>query len=99
MPGLSLTLHQSTLATRTWALVPGIREAIVVALVVVALYGRSMRVGNRWPFAVGSPAGSRPDLFLWLLDRRWLVLAFLVGASLAAWVATSLQVIQTWAAR
>jgi len=104
--GLSLTIHQSTLATRIWALVPGIRELVLLALVVVALYGRTNQVRQSRFFAPLSrlvrPSGRGrrwPVFSQWLVDRWLLVLAVLAGVGVLAWVATSFRVVQAWAGR
>ena len=104
MSGFSLSLYQSTPSTRIWAIVPGIREIILVILVVVALYGRSGKVRSGRFFSSGGwtnrPSGRKPPAaFLWLMDRWWLVLATLAGVGVAAWVTTSWIVARAWALR
>ena len=101
MPGLPPILHHATQAIRTWALVPGFREWVLVALVVVALYGRSDRSRlGRWSAAAGRwfprPGRLRPGsrAVRWAVERWRPVLALLAGAAVAAWVATSLRVVR-----
>ena len=86
MSGLSLTIQQTTLTTRTWALLPGIREWVLVALVVVAVYARSGPVrSNRYLASLGRlvrptrRGRPEPAVVRWLADRWMLVLALLAG--------------------
>ena len=106
MSGLSLTIHHTTLATRIWGIVPGIREVVLVAMVVVALYGRTHRVrqsrffGSLGRLVRSSGRGrSQPAILRWLVDRWLLVFTLLAGAGVLAWVATSSHVVRAWVGR
>ena len=101
MPGSPFSIPASTLATRTWAILPGVREWVLLALLVVALFGRSnpnpsgrsLAPLGRWlrPLILGR---REPAWVSWMVDRWRLVLALLAGAGLFAWVATSFRVAQ-----
>ena len=103
MPGLSFTINPAPLTIRTWALLPGVREWVLVALVVVAVVSRAGPVrSNRFlatlgrlirPTRRGQP---EPVVIRWLLDRWKLVVALLAGAVVVAWVATTLRVVEFW---
>ena len=82
-----------------WGLLPGPREWVLVALVVVALYGRSetarrgfARVVRPWTTRPGSGASGRPAP-AWLGDRWFLVVAASAAAAVAAWVVTWMTIV------
>jgi hypothetical protein len=84
-----------------WGFLPGPREWALVALVVVALYGRSelarrgfARVVRPWttrPSGVmtGKPTPRPP----WWADRWFLIVAAVASAAVAAWVVTWMTVV------
>ena len=78
------------------SLLPGIREWALVALVVVAFYGRSVRVRPRRP-APAAQTGDRPAALGWLVERWKLAFAVLAGMAVAAWLATS-SLVARWSA-
>ena len=81
-----------------WGFLPGPREWVVLALVVVALYGRSemarrgfARVVRPWTTRpVGASGRPQPD---WLADRWFLIVAAVASAAVAAWVVTWMTVV------
>ena len=80
-----------------WGLLPGPREWLLVAMVVVTLYGRSgmarrgfTRAVRPWTTRPGGPAGSPARA--WLADR-WFVVAAAAAAGVAAWVVTWMTVV------
>jgi len=82
-----------------WGLLPGPREWVLVALVVVALYGRSetarrgfARVVRPWTTRPDSGASGRPAP-AWLGDRWFLVVAASAAAAVAAWVVTWMTIV------
>ena len=102
MPGFSQSINLAAPSTRLWALVPGLRELMLVGLVVVALYGRTTKLGKarrRLPRAwfVRPRVRTQPRALRWIVDRWMLVFALLAGAGVVAWVATSSWVIRSWA--
>ena len=82
-----------------WGLLPGPRELILVALVVVALYGRSESVRRGLPRLI-RPWTSRPVRAKghpargWLADRWFIVVASAAAAAVAAWIVTWMIVVQ-----
>ena len=82
-----------------WGLLPGPREVLLVALVVVALYGRSETVRRALP-RVLRPWTTRPlgakdrPVQAWLADRWFVVIAAAAAAAVAAWVVTWMVVAQ-----
>ena len=92
-----MTMHPPSLWL--WGLLPGPREVILVALVVVALYGRSPTVRRALP-RVLRPWTTRPDRAKgrpaqgWLADRWFIVVAAAAASAVAAWVVTWMIVAQ-----
>ncbi|WP_435009847.1 hypothetical protein P12x_001072 [Tundrisphaera lichenicola] len=81
-----------------WGLLPGPREWVLVAMVVVALYGRS-EVARRGFARVLRPWTTRPPGATgqatpgWLNDRWFLVVAVSAAAAVAAWVVTWMTIV------
>ncbi len=81
-----------------WGLLPGPREWALVAIVVVALYGRS-ETARRGFARLARPWTTRPDRSTgwprlgWPADRWFLVVAASAAAAVAAWVVTWMTVI------
>jgi len=82
-----------------WGLLPGPREWLLVALVVVALYGRSetarrgfARAVRPWTTRPSGPKG-RPAAWGWLADRWFVAVAASAAAAVAAWVVTWMNVV------
>ncbi len=81
-----------------WGLLPGPREWVLVAMVVVALYGRSetarrgfARLVRPWTTLPNRATG--PLKLGWLADRWFLIVAMAASAAVAAWVVTWMNVI------
>jgi len=94
VPGLSSTIDYATPSTRILALVPGFREWVLVALVVVALYGRSAQVRPGRFFAFRRPGRNHSAALNWLVDHWWLMFATLAGLGVLAWLATSFRIMR-----
>ncbi len=81
-----------------WGLLPGPRELLLVALVVVTLYGRSETARHGFARLV-RPWKARPDgakgrpASSWMADRWFVVLAASAAAAVAAWVVTWMTVV------
>jgi hypothetical protein len=81
-----------------WGFLPGPREWVLVALVVVALYGRS-ETARRGFARVVRPWTTRPDRAdgtpqpNWLADRWVLIVTAIASAAVAAWVVTWMTVV------
>ncbi len=81
-----------------WGFLPGPREWVLVALVVVALYGRS-ETARRGFARVVRPWTTRPDRAtgrpkpVWLADRWVLIVTAIASAAVAAWVVTWMTVV------
>ena len=81
-----------------WGLLPGFREWVLVAIVAVALYGRSelarrgiARLVRPWTTRPSRATGStRPS---WMADRWFLLAAAIASAAVAAWVVTWMNVV------
>jgi hypothetical protein len=76
-----------------WGLLPGTREWLLVALVVVALYGRSSLVRQGVarlvrPWKTRSSGTNRPPKSAWLADHWFLLFAAIASSSVAAWIVT-----------
>jgi hypothetical protein len=74
-------------------LIPGGREWLLVALVVAALYGRSMmarrgfaRVIRPWTTRPSNSKANGAPRTNWLADRWFLLLAAVASSAVAAWV-------------
>ncbi len=82
-----------------WGFLPGPRELVLVALVVVALYGRSETVRRGLPRVLRPwttrPARAKGDAARgWLADRWFIVVASAAAAAVAAWIVTWMVVVQ-----
>ncbi len=81
-----------------WGFLPGPREWVLVALVVVALYGRS-ETARRGFARVVRPWTTRPDRAtgrpkpVRLGDRWVLIVTAIASAAVAAWVVTWITVV------
>jgi hypothetical protein len=80
-----------------WGFLPGPRELALVALVVVALYGRSetarrgfARLARPWTTRPGETSATNPAR---LADRWLLVVTAIASAAVAAWVVTWMTVV------
>jgi hypothetical protein len=95
-----LTNRLTCLTNSGWVvgLLPGPREVFLVALVVLALYGRSelarrgfARLFRPWTTRpAGANGVSKPS---WLSDRWFLLIAIVASAAVAAWVVTWMTVV------
>ncbi len=96
MPGLSPTIDYATPSARILAIVPGFREWVLVALVVVALYGRTAQVRPGRFFVFRRPGrGQNHSLALnWLVAHWWSVFVTLTGLGVLAWLATSFRIMK-----
>ncbi len=82
-----------------WGLLPGPRELALVALVVVALYGRSetarrgfARLVRPW---TTRPSGAKgpPPRPVWWADRWFLAFVTIASAAVVAWIVTWMNVV------
>jgi hypothetical protein len=83
-----------------WGFLPGPREWALVALVVVALYGRSelarrgfARVVRPWTTRPSGATGKPTPRPPWWADRWFLIVAAVASAAVAAWVVTWMTVV------
>lgn len=94
MPGFSPTI--TTDAALGWprplvALIPGVREWLLLALVVVALFGRAgltrpARAVARWGSVARRRSRQPAGRLRWLTDRWFVAVVCLAGIGVAAWV-------------
>ncbi len=92
-PGILDRLSHPAILGWLWGFLPGPRELALLALVVVALYGRSDLARRGFarvvrPWTTRPPGAKGEPKLAWLDDRWFLVVGLIASAAVAAWVVT-----------